>query len=283
MSATADPDDDLDTIAADWRVLHARCPTASPFQSPDWLIPWWRAFRPGDCVSSRCGTKAGWWRSPRLGPRTARTDGACCLSASPSATTPTSSSTPPIRRRRPNWSPPWRRIPGGTPGAWRTASRERMRSRFRSRPAGRPAMAPRASGPCSTSVARATTTACPRHSRRPAPQGAAGPAARRGGGWRRGRARPARRGSAVASRPPPRPALGRAGGAGRHLRRSARCDVPGRGTAAAEVRRPCANRPDPDRRNRGGRLSGPPPPGTAPSPTPAASIRPGRTRAPGRS
>ncbi len=47
MTEPAGPGDDLDMIAADWRDLYARCPAASPFQSPDWLIPWWRAFRPG--------------------------------------------------------------------------------------------------------------------------------------------------------------------------------------------------------------------------------------------
>jgi CelD/BcsL family acetyltransferase involved in cellulose biosynthesis len=30
-----------------WRELWVRCPAATPFQSPEWLLPWWRAFHPG--------------------------------------------------------------------------------------------------------------------------------------------------------------------------------------------------------------------------------------------
>ncbi len=37
----------LDTLAADWWDLWERSPGATPFQSPAWLIPWWRAFAPG--------------------------------------------------------------------------------------------------------------------------------------------------------------------------------------------------------------------------------------------
>lgn len=48
MSAErVDDPDRLAEIADDWRALYGRCPAASPFQSPDWLLPWWAAFRPG--------------------------------------------------------------------------------------------------------------------------------------------------------------------------------------------------------------------------------------------
>ena len=30
-----------------WWALYGRCPSATPFQSPAWLMPWWRAFAPG--------------------------------------------------------------------------------------------------------------------------------------------------------------------------------------------------------------------------------------------
>lgn len=37
----------LAVLEPSWRDLWRRCPGASPFQSPDWLIPWWEAFHPG--------------------------------------------------------------------------------------------------------------------------------------------------------------------------------------------------------------------------------------------
>lgn len=37
----------LQALEEDWRSLYGRCPEASPFQSPDWLLPWLAAFRPG--------------------------------------------------------------------------------------------------------------------------------------------------------------------------------------------------------------------------------------------
>ena len=30
----------LECFASAWAELHARCPRATPFQTPDWLIPW---------------------------------------------------------------------------------------------------------------------------------------------------------------------------------------------------------------------------------------------------
>jgi CelD/BcsL family acetyltransferase involved in cellulose biosynthesis len=38
---------DLDTLRDDWSRLWERCAYATPFQSPEWLIPWWRTFHPG--------------------------------------------------------------------------------------------------------------------------------------------------------------------------------------------------------------------------------------------
>lgn len=34
----------LQSLAKDWRNLWQRVPGASPFQSPDWLLPWWQVF-----------------------------------------------------------------------------------------------------------------------------------------------------------------------------------------------------------------------------------------------
>jgi CelD/BcsL family acetyltransferase involved in cellulose biosynthesis len=34
--------DALAALAPEWDALHARCPDATPFQSPAWLLPWWR-------------------------------------------------------------------------------------------------------------------------------------------------------------------------------------------------------------------------------------------------
>ncbi len=34
----------LATLRNEWRELWAQCPRATPFQSPDWLLPWWRQF-----------------------------------------------------------------------------------------------------------------------------------------------------------------------------------------------------------------------------------------------
>jgi CelD/BcsL family acetyltransferase involved in cellulose biosynthesis len=39
---------DLAALEPEWWALWHRCPSATPFQSPCWLIPWWRAFAPGE-------------------------------------------------------------------------------------------------------------------------------------------------------------------------------------------------------------------------------------------
>lgn len=36
--------DELERIAPRWEALWRRSPQATPFQSPHWLLPWWRAF-----------------------------------------------------------------------------------------------------------------------------------------------------------------------------------------------------------------------------------------------
>jgi CelD/BcsL family acetyltransferase involved in cellulose biosynthesis len=38
----------LAALQAEWWHLWRRAPSATPFQSPAWLIPWWRSFHPGE-------------------------------------------------------------------------------------------------------------------------------------------------------------------------------------------------------------------------------------------
>jgi CelD/BcsL family acetyltransferase involved in cellulose biosynthesis len=49
--------EELEDVRADWRALWLGARAATIFQSPDWLIPWWRHFAPGQlvCVAVRCG------------------------------------------------------------------------------------------------------------------------------------------------------------------------------------------------------------------------------------
>jgi len=37
----------LETLRPEWSELWDRCPGATPFQSPEWLLAWWHAFHPG--------------------------------------------------------------------------------------------------------------------------------------------------------------------------------------------------------------------------------------------
>lgn len=39
---------DLEAVRAEWSALCDRCPAVTPFQRPEWLIAWWRAFRPAE-------------------------------------------------------------------------------------------------------------------------------------------------------------------------------------------------------------------------------------------
>ncbi|MCP8938927.1 GNAT family N-acetyltransferase [Alsobacter sp. SYSU M60028] len=41
----------LQGLAAEWDALWRRCPDATPFQSPSWLLPWWRSFAPGELAT----------------------------------------------------------------------------------------------------------------------------------------------------------------------------------------------------------------------------------------
>jgi CelD/BcsL family acetyltransferase involved in cellulose biosynthesis len=41
----------LEALRGDWAALWAAVPTATPFQSPDWLIPWWRHIGEGELLS----------------------------------------------------------------------------------------------------------------------------------------------------------------------------------------------------------------------------------------
>lgn len=41
----------LERLGTGWEALWARCPDATPFQSPAWLLPWWRAFGEGDLLA----------------------------------------------------------------------------------------------------------------------------------------------------------------------------------------------------------------------------------------
>jgi CelD/BcsL family acetyltransferase involved in cellulose biosynthesis len=41
----------LDRLRPEWADLYGRCPSATPFQSPAWLIPWWRYFGHSELVA----------------------------------------------------------------------------------------------------------------------------------------------------------------------------------------------------------------------------------------
>ena len=43
---------ELAALAPEWWQLWQRAPAATPFQSPAWLIPWWRAFKPGALLAA---------------------------------------------------------------------------------------------------------------------------------------------------------------------------------------------------------------------------------------
>jgi CelD/BcsL family acetyltransferase involved in cellulose biosynthesis len=42
---------ELEALTPRWWDLWRRCLAATPFQSPAWLLPWWRTFAPGDLVA----------------------------------------------------------------------------------------------------------------------------------------------------------------------------------------------------------------------------------------
>lgn len=41
----------LEALRPEWEVLRARAPNATPFQSPDWLLPWWKHVGRGTLAS----------------------------------------------------------------------------------------------------------------------------------------------------------------------------------------------------------------------------------------
>ncbi|MDT7950617.1 MAG: GNAT family N-acetyltransferase [Acetobacteraceae bacterium] len=47
MIEVIETDPDLAALAPEWAALWQRCPAATPFQSPHWLLPWWRQFGTG--------------------------------------------------------------------------------------------------------------------------------------------------------------------------------------------------------------------------------------------
>ncbi|MFL5238420.1 MAG: GNAT family N-acetyltransferase [Rhizomicrobium sp.] len=49
----------LAALVPQWRGLWQRSEIATPFQSPDWLLPWWNVFAPGylRCVAVRTGNR----------------------------------------------------------------------------------------------------------------------------------------------------------------------------------------------------------------------------------
>lgn len=63
----------LEALRGEWAALWPRVPEATPFQAPDWLIPWWRRIGEGELLTpvlrTPCGALAGLaplylWRSP---------------------------------------------------------------------------------------------------------------------------------------------------------------------------------------------------------------------------
>lgn len=41
----------LEALRTEWSDLWQRCPRATPFQSPEWLLPWWRHFGQGELLA----------------------------------------------------------------------------------------------------------------------------------------------------------------------------------------------------------------------------------------
>ncbi|RVA71657.1 glycosyl transferase, partial [Mesorhizobium sp. M7A.F.Ca.US.006.04.2.1] len=41
----------FDALTPHWWKLWQQSPSATPFQSPAWLVPWWHAFAPGELAT----------------------------------------------------------------------------------------------------------------------------------------------------------------------------------------------------------------------------------------
>src|SRR5215469_12720482 len=44
----------LEQLETEWRALWSAIPSATPFQSPDWILPWWRHYGEGRLFSFAC-------------------------------------------------------------------------------------------------------------------------------------------------------------------------------------------------------------------------------------
>jgi CelD/BcsL family acetyltransferase involved in cellulose biosynthesis len=43
--------DELEALRPEWSALWNRCPSATPFQTPEWLLPWWELFGTGQLAA----------------------------------------------------------------------------------------------------------------------------------------------------------------------------------------------------------------------------------------
>lgn len=53
---------ELESLGPEWSALWDRCPSATPFQTPEWLLPWWESFGAGQLAVfafRAAGTLAG--------------------------------------------------------------------------------------------------------------------------------------------------------------------------------------------------------------------------------
>src|SRR3954467_7238622 len=58
---TVDTVEGLTRLLPQWWALWDRCPSATPFQSPAWLLPWWRAFQPGGLLVGHLPWGVPYW------------------------------------------------------------------------------------------------------------------------------------------------------------------------------------------------------------------------------
>ncbi len=42
---------ELEALRPEWSALWERCPSATPFQTPEWLLPWWESFGAGQLAA----------------------------------------------------------------------------------------------------------------------------------------------------------------------------------------------------------------------------------------
>jgi len=58
---------DVESIISDWEALYERCPDATPFHSPDWLVRWWKHFGFGRLWNRRHVYQSAQRKASRLG------------------------------------------------------------------------------------------------------------------------------------------------------------------------------------------------------------------------